>query len=129
MLELWLLAPESAKDRRELRSFLVGRGLSPALSDWLLMNLVLEDGEYRWRVDRSALGELQVRINGEDLWPVVEKFGGRIRCIRGARAHYVTDGDKERFERVGCRVDTVQSGHYVHVEALDALLDLLTGTR
>ncbi|MGA9520410.1 MAG: alpha/beta fold hydrolase [Myxococcaceae bacterium] len=129
VLDLLLLAPDSAKERRELRAFLLDRGLSPSLTDWLMMNVVHENGEYRWRIDRTSLGQLHVRLNSEDLWPVVEKFGGRIRCIRGARAHYVTDADKERLERAGCRVDTVQSGHYVHVEALDAILDLLTGAR
>ncbi len=129
VLDLLLLAPESSSERQELRSFLVDRGLSPALADWLMMNVVHENGVYRWRIDRTALGQLHVRLNREELWPVVERFGPRIRCIRGARAPYVTDPDAERMRRSGCRVDTVQSGHYVHVEALDDILALLTGNR
>jgi pimeloyl-ACP methyl ester carboxylesterase len=125
VLDTLLLAPDCAPERKELRAFLIGRGLSPALADWLMMNVEVRDGLYCWRIDRTALGRLHVRLNDENLWPIVERARAPIRCIRGARAHYVTDRDVERFEKAGARVDTVSSGHYVHVEALDELIGLL----
>ncbi|MFN7133834.1 MAG: alpha/beta fold hydrolase, partial [Myxococcales bacterium] len=102
-------------------------GLSDALTDWLLMNLVREDEGFRWRFDRRALAELHPRVNREDLWPVVERHGARVRCIRGALAPYVTGADVERFRANGCRVDTLEgAGHFVHVDRPAELLSLLT---
>jgi pimeloyl-ACP methyl ester carboxylesterase len=127
VLDTLLLASDRVAERKELRAFLLGRGLSPALADWLMMNVVEQDGMFCWRFDRTALARLHVRLNDEDLWPIVESGKAPIRCIRASRAPYVTASDITRFEKAGCRVDTVEAGHYVHVEALDAILDLLAG--
>jgi esterase len=127
VLEILLSAPGQAPDRRSMREHLLGRGLSPAISDWLLMNLEASPDGYRWRFDRAALAALHGRFNGQDLWPVVEKRPVPIRCIRGGRSRHVSDADADRLRAAGCPVDTLpDAGHDVHVEALDALLALLT---
>jgi esterase len=127
VLDILQAAPEQAPDRRSMREFLLGRGLSAPLADWLLMNLEPADGGYRWRFDRAALAAFHDRFNREDLWPVVEARRLPIRCIRGGRSNHVTDADVARFRAAGCRVDTIpDSGHDVHAEALDPLLALLT---
>lgn len=127
VLDLLLQAPASASDRKELRDALTSRGLSAALADWLMMNVVNENGSYRWRFDREALRDLHARVNQEDLWEAVERPGANVSCIRGGRSPYVSDSDVQRLERAGCWVETLpNAGHYVHVEALDALLDLLS---
>ena len=127
VLDLLLQAPASASDRKELRDALTSRGLSAALADWLMMNVVNEHDVYRWRFDREALRDLHARVNQEDLWEAVERPGANVSCIRGGRSPYVSDADVQRLERAGCWVETLpNAGHYVHVEALDALLDLLS---
>lgn len=120
-------APASAPDRETFRAHFRNAGLSAGLTEWLLMNLVRDDqGQLIWRFDRAALAALHPRVNAADLWPVVEQYGDRIRCIRGGRAPYVSDEDVRRFEENGCRVDTIaDAGHFLHVDRLDELIALL----
>ncbi|MGZ3458713.1 MAG: alpha/beta fold hydrolase [Archangium sp.] len=124
VLEVLRAAPATAPDRRTMRAELTGRGLSGPLADWLLMNLqTTPEGGVRWRFDRESLAEFHGRVNGEDLWAALERPGAKVRCIRGGRARYVTDADKARMEALGCPVATLpEAGHFVHVDALDALL-------
>ncbi|WP_309895627.1 alpha/beta hydrolase [Archangium sp.] len=123
-------APPSAPDRRAMRAELMGRGLSGHLSDWLLMNLEsAPEGGVRWRFDRESLAEFHGRVNGEDLWAALTRPGAKVRCIRGGRAHYVSDADMARMESLGCPVATLpEAGHFVHVDAPDALLRWLMGS-
>ncbi len=120
-------APDSAPDRETFRTFFKDRGLSDGLTEWLLMNLVRDaQDQFVWRFDRRALAGLHPRVNRQDLWPIVEQYGPRIRCIRGAKAPYVTDADVSRFEANGCRVDTLEdAGHFLHVDQPAKLLELL----
>jgi pimeloyl-ACP methyl ester carboxylesterase len=127
VLNVLLEAPDTAPSRRDMRAELTKRGLSDALADWLVMNLTtVPEGGVRWRFDRQALHELHGRANPMDLWPAVERPGARVRCIRGGRARYVTDADVARMEAAGCPVETLPGvGHFVHVEALQPLLQWL----
>jgi pimeloyl-ACP methyl ester carboxylesterase len=124
VLELLRAAPPSAPDRRTMRADLTGRGLSGPLADWLIMNLEpTPDGGVRWRFDRESLAEFHRRVNGEDLWAALARPEVKVRCIRGGRAHYVSDADVARMESLGCPVATLpEAGHFVHVDAPDALL-------
>jgi pimeloyl-ACP methyl ester carboxylesterase len=130
LLASLLAAPAAAPDRRTVRGAIAAAGVSPALADWLVMNLVRRGDGYAWRVDRAALAALRARTDAEDLWPVVEArpAGLSVRCIRGARSPYVTAADAARFAAAGCRVDTIpDAGHLLHVDQPDRLLGLLTG--
>jgi pimeloyl-ACP methyl ester carboxylesterase len=124
VLNVLLQAPDTASNRREMRAGLLGRGLSEGLADWLVMNLVsTPDGGVRWRFDRQALAELHGRVNGVDLWAAVEHPGAKVRCIRGGRSRYVAAADVARMEAAGCPVATLpEAGHFVHVDAPEALL-------
>jgi esterase len=127
VLNMLLQAPDTAPSRRDMRAELLKRGLSEPLADWLVMNLTnVPEGGVRWRFDRQALNELHGRVNKADLWPVVERPGARVRCIRGGRSRYVMDADAARMEAAGCPVATLPGvGHFVHVEGLQPLLQWL----
>jgi esterase len=128
VLDMLIAAPAEAADRRELRAFFVGRGLSVPLADWLLMNLDNAGGRVRWRIDRAALDRLHGKSMTEDLWDVVGRHEIPISCIRGGRSRYVSDAEATRLRAAGCPTTTLpDAGHFVHVDALPALLDLLTG--
>jgi len=130
VLEVLLRAPDHVADRREMRSFLVGQGLSESLTDWLLMNVRREGDGYSWRFDRHALRDLHERFYRDDLWPVVESRRVRVRCFRGALSRYVTEDDAARLRGAGCEVATIaRAGHFVHVEGLEEVLDLLSNHR
>jgi len=124
VLDVLLLAPAVAENRRAMRAELTGHGLSEPLADWLVMNLTpTPEGGVTWRFDRHALELLHRKTNSVDLWPAVERPGVHIRCIRGGRSHYVTDADKARMEAAGCPVATLpEARHYVHTEEPQALL-------
>jgi pimeloyl-ACP methyl ester carboxylesterase len=127
VVKILLEAPEEAPERRDLRRFLIERGLAPATADWLVMNVRSEAGRARWTFDRRALDRLQARGNAEDLWDVVESGRFPVRAIRGERSRYVNEDDVRRFEAASVRVDTIPDcGHELHVEALEPLVTLLT---
>jgi esterase len=128
VVDILLRAPARGADRREFRAFFLGQGLSAGLADWLLMNLEAEaeGGGFRWRIDRESLAALHDRSMYEDLWPVVEAGAVPLGCIRGGRSGYVSDADVRRLAAAGCAVETLgDAGHYVHVDALEALVQLL----
>jgi pimeloyl-ACP methyl ester carboxylesterase len=118
VLEAVRRAPDTFASRAEARAVLTTAGLTPALADWLLLNLETTGAEVRWRVDRRALAALHARITGEDLWSVVE--GPRawtLRCVRGGASPYVSDADARRLEAAGCPVTTIEgAGHFLHAE-------------
>jgi esterase len=125
VLETLLAAPDVVASRADARAFLVGAGLSPALAEWLLLNLESSAGGYRWKADRGALAALHTRIAAEDLWPAVEgPHDYAVRCIRGGASGYVSDADARRLQAAGCPVVTVDgAGHFLHAEQPDAVVD------
>lgn len=124
--EAFARVPPWFATREEARAALNAEGLSRPMVDWLLTNLIAKDGGFGWRVDRQALLDLRPAHNAVDLWSIVERYGPRVRCIRGARSPYVPDEDAARMEQLGCRVQTIaDAGHFLHVDALPELVTLL----
>lgn len=122
-------APSSADSRTQMRTFFVERGISPALTDWLLMNLRRDGEGLVWKVDRAGLEAFRENASGEDLWPALQNAqekGIPCQCIRGAESAFVSDEDTLRLQALGATVHTLENaGHFVHVDALQDLLDLL----
>ena len=128
VLEKLLRAPDRSPDRETMRRFLLDQGLSQHLTEWLLMNLVHDDKGYSWRIDREALRRMHERLNRVDLWEAVERKIVPVRCVRGGRSRYLGDDDARRLEEAGCPVATLEgAGPFVHVDAPDGLLALVTG--
>jgi esterase len=110
-------APARAATRDVFREHFRAAGLSDELGEWLMMNLARDGDGFRWRIDRAALLSLVHRTSREDLWPAVEGPHAYTRHgVRGARSRYVSDDDARRLEAAGCPVDTVDAGHWLHVE-------------
>ena len=128
VVEALVGAPAVATSRAAFRTWFTGAGLSPMLTDWLLLNLARDGDQLRWRIDRRALVALYPRINAEDLWRAVDARGDRgLHVVRGALSSYVSDAECRRLEAAGARVDTIEgAGHFVHVdrpaETLDRIL-------
>ena len=128
VVDALLGAPEEARSREDFRAWFARAGLTPALTDWLLLNLERTGDRLRWRIDRAALAAFYPRINAEDLWRAVEAprdYG--LHAVRGALSGYVSEADARRLEAAGARVDTVEgAGHFLHVdrpaETLDRIL-------
>jgi pimeloyl-ACP methyl ester carboxylesterase len=126
LLQHVLKAPESFTSRDEARTLFLGHGIGPALTDWVLLNLV-QDGELlRWRFDRDKLRDLSIESRKVDLWPAVEAPGVKTSVIHGANSRFVTEADVDRFNAAGADVYRIaDAGHFVHVDALGPLLDHL----
>lgn len=128
VLDALLAAPEHAPDRRSMRAFFVERGLSTGLADWIVMNLREAPGGVSWRIDRAALNRMHPVVTDSDLWEVIETGEVPVRVLRGGRSPYVPDEDAQRLLQLGCEVETIaEAGHYVHVDALDQVVDWLDG--
>ncbi len=48
-----------------------------------------------------------------------------MSCIRGERSAYISEAEVARLLSLGIPVRSVPSGHFVHLEALQLLLELL----
>jgi pimeloyl-ACP methyl ester carboxylesterase len=121
-------APARAHTRDAFREHFHAAGLSAEMADWFMMNLVRDEDGLRWRIDRGALRPLAQRTSREDLWPAVEGAHAYARhCVRGARSRYVSDDDARRLVAAGCSVDTVDAGHWLHVERTADVVRLVAG--
>lgn len=119
--------PDEATDREQIAAPLRAKGHSPAMVDWLLMNLVRDKNGYRWRIDRRALYDLHVRSSELDFWPEIEQAPTQTSLIRGSESAYVTEADIRRFDRLGVVVDTVTgAGHFLHVDRTDEVAALVS---
>lgn len=132
VMEILKDAPHTVPTRNEMLEFLTQRTLSTSVAQWLMMNLVKNhEGHYAWKVDLSALAALLETVNATDLWTCVEHraTGLDMLCVRGGKSSYVTSEDVARFQKAGCPVFTLEgAGHDVHIEASQAVLDILRRT-
>ncbi len=127
IVEILAQAPAEVAAREEMRAWLSARGLSPAIAAWLMTNLVDSGKAFVWRFDRAALRALHPRIRAADQWDVVARHPTRVAVLRGGDSPYVTDADVARLAALGIVVRTIAgAGHFVHIDAPDALLAALT---
>lgn len=116
-------SPERAATREALREPLLARGLSTGLVDWLMMNVVPENGGYRWRLDRAAASGLLERSRDEEMWAAIEQQAPKITLVWGELSSYVAPEDRSRAERSGVKTIRIDgAGHFLHVEKPEAVL-------
>ena len=117
-------APDEAPSRGPMRAYFASKGVSPALTDWILMNLTQDGDTFKWRFDRKALQYLNDSSRKEDLWAALQS--GKTTLIYGEKSSFCSQHDIERMK--SAKVDThaiPNAGHFVHVDAQSALLDCL----
>ncbi len=116
---------------------LVGAGQPEAIAEWLAMNLKRnEDGSRSFGPDLSAIRSLIEDYAKTDLWPIVESppLGSTIHLVIGGRSSVFSRLDRARAEAIADRDSRVfvhlieESGHWVHIDAADPLVALLTST-
>ncbi|HSI06132.1 MAG TPA: alpha/beta hydrolase, partial [Myxococcota bacterium] len=126
VLEHVLAAPAQVGSREEMRTLFLGHGISPALTDWVLLNLTQDGDVLRWRFDRDKLKALHLESCRQDFWPAVEAPGVKTTLIYGKRSKFVADIDVDRFDAAGADVIAIpDAGHFLHVDAQAQLLDEL----
>lgn len=94
---------------------------------FLLKNLKRDDaGKFYWGLNIKAIKENLLHVLDEISMPD-QPFPGPVMVVSGKRSGYINDKDKEDFRAAfpAAQIEEIDSGHWVHAEQPDQLLDLL----
>jgi len=127
--------PKTWPTRRDFITRLVGAGFAESLAQWLAMNLK-PDAPHGlvFSVDLDAIEALLVDYFAQDLWPAVEhSAASALHLVIGGRSNVFDADDRVRAQKIADVRANVElhvvadAGHFVHVDAPDALLRLMVG--
>lgn len=118
--------PSPFPSRDALVEGLTAQGFSLSLARWMTTNLEgsAADG-YRFRFDLDGIGRLIGDYFTLDAWPFLEKLGARVHVVRGERSDRIPEVDAARLAALGVPVTTLSAGHWVHVDAPEALREVI----
>jgi pimeloyl-ACP methyl ester carboxylesterase len=117
---------------------MVEAGQPPPIAKWLAMNLRRTDsGERIFGPDLGVIRDLIDDYASADSWDVLEALpeGCTLDLVIGGRSEVFSASDRERVGQLANRNSNIsvhvieRAGHWVHVDAADALLALLTSPR
>jgi pimeloyl-ACP methyl ester carboxylesterase len=125
--------PRTFSRREDFVADVESRGFSRMLAEWLAMNLVRTEDVFRLRLDLTAINALIDDYFVKDLWPTLEQLTCRVDLVIGGRSTVFDQNELARADRVAeqskgrVRVHRIEeAGHWLHVDAPDALLSALT---
>jgi pimeloyl-ACP methyl ester carboxylesterase len=98
------------------------------LPNWLAMSLVPDGEQLRIRFDVAQLRALLADYFAQDLWPAVEDpaLPGDVRFVIAERSDTVSVDDRARAGAAPrTTVDVVPTGHWLHLEAPAAVVELI----
>ncbi|MDB4956652.1 MAG: alpha/beta hydrolase fold protein [Myxococcales bacterium] len=128
VLELLERSPRSWTRRDGFVEAMVAAGQTPALAQWLGMNLVAGEGGYVLRLDLGAIRELLHDYFAQDLWSVVEDptLPGDVEIVIADRSPAVSDADQRRLADMPPHVHVhhVDAGHWLHIDAPSEVVEL-----
>jgi esterase len=128
VLELMERAPRGWARREDFVASVIRAGHDEGLARWLAMNLQPEPGgTLALRFDFAALREMLASYHATDLWSALEAPGGDVEVVVAERATVVTAADRGRLAAAPphVHVHPVDAGHWLHIEAPAAVVDLL----
>ncbi len=136
VLELLESMPARFSHRDEFVSEVKRQGFSEMLGAWLAMNLVPAGGGVELALDLGAIRSLLSDHMARDAWPEAEDEGapGELHFVVGERSDALSAGDRERLASLArampgrAFVHRVDAGHWLHVEALDDVVALLSSS-
>lgn len=130
--------PRDWTSREAFATAVVEAGQSPAIAHWLAMNLRrTEDGRRMFGPDLEVIHDLIADYARTDSWDVVEALpaGSTLDVVIAGRSEVFSESDRARIEHIATLNSAVSThmlddaGHWVHVDAADALVTLLTSPR
>lgn len=137
VIEMLDVAPAWFADRRAFLAHVREAGFSEALARWLSQSLDPlgddpSDG-YEFGLDLDRIRTLLDDYFARDLWPVIDppRPGLAAHLVVGARSEVFGPEALEETRRLAARHEGVRlhviegAGHWVHVDAPDALMDVL----
>ena len=132
IVELLATLPKELPDRAAFDAFMLAHGISPRTVAWLAMNVrpIPSTTRYKFRVDIAGVRALLADYFAYDAWPVLEHPRGERASfvVVGGRSDVVDAKDRARAAACPrCHVEVLaDAGHWVHVDAPDALLAIVT---
>jgi pimeloyl-ACP methyl ester carboxylesterase len=109
-------------------------GLSQAIAQWLAMNFEGRDGAFVSRLDLKSIRSLLADYYDRDLWDGLddESLPGDAHVVVAGRSTAISVDDRDTLASLAARnpervfVHTIaESGHWVHADALDRLVDIV----
>jgi pimeloyl-ACP methyl ester carboxylesterase len=114
--------------REDFVAAMVADGHDESLGRWLAMSLVPEaSGALALRFDLAALRAMLADYFATDLWSALEAPGGDVEMVVAERSPAVSAADRGRLVAAPphVHVHLVAAGHWLHIEAPAAVVDLL----
>jgi pimeloyl-ACP methyl ester carboxylesterase len=126
--------PRRWGSREVFVSALIDAGQPPPIAQWLAMNLRRTDaGERAFGPDLGVIRDLIEDYARTDDWDVIEALpgGSTLDAVIGGRSEVFSATDRERIEGLAAQKSNLseRAGHWVHVDASEALVALLTSPR
>ena len=123
-------------NRKAVTEYFTARGFSLGIAQWMTTNLrrlskdESPEGGFTWRFDLSGISELINSYWTVDGWSLLGEINPEVRLhlLRAERGMRWSQEDAERIARDTPHVETpllANSGHWVHIEQLEALIDLM----
>ncbi len=122
--------------REDFLAYVTGQGVDRPTAMWLAMSVkAAKDGAgYEWRADMGGIKALLDDYFATDEWAMVESRAGRVavHLVAGGDSSVLDSGDRARAQRAALVAPhrvffhiVPGAGHWVHVDAPAALLDLV----
>lgn len=138
IIELLMNLPEEFPDRNAFTAWVEERGVSRPIAMWLAMNVrpVPNTTRFEFRIDVRQVRAMMEDYFQHDVWDVLENPPGlipgqemRTHIIAGGNSEVLDARDLERARLLPhATVDVIpNAGHWVHVDAPDALRELVLG--
>ena len=120
--------PKIWAKRDEFVQAIVAEGHPKALAQWLAMNVEPEGGAYTLRLDLAQIRSLVADYLASDLWAsALDPELGDLELVIATGSDVVNAADRARVAHPPphVHVELVAAGHWLHVDAPAAILDLL----
>jgi pimeloyl-ACP methyl ester carboxylesterase len=124
--------PVAFATREECVRALMEKGITESIARWFAMNVSLQEGRYRWRLDFGAIEALLENFFQKDLWKVIEEAipSQPIMMVKAEGAEVLHEGSVARLETLGAhhgavRVRRVAGGHWLNADNPEAMVALL----
>lgn len=127
--------PAPLPSRERFLDIVRAHGHPKAIAEWLAMNVRREGEGFALKLDLDAIEALLRDYLACDLWPTVERAAGaaRLDVVAAGRSDALDESDRARLSAIAARDPRVHAhviptaGHWLHVDAPDALFEIVRG--
>jgi esterase len=127
VLELMERSPQRWARRDDFVTAVVAEGHERGLARWLAMNLVPDPaGDLVLRLDLAALRAMLADYYATDVWDALEAPDGDVEVVIAERSTVLSAADRGRLAAAPphVHVHTVDAGHWLHIDAPAAVVEL-----